>query len=170
MKSNDIGSIVSPSSNDVLFGKGHNIHNHSGNKHYRQIVDGKKQLYAMATKTIDKKTISHQVLQTIKGLNPPGRFLKKSNDGKYYEQDDDTVVTKIKQALRENVSARRDRIQANAAAAAVSNGRLTKKGTDASSMSKSRSGTSRTNHRANVPTQKDMNHVLNLLMREEKKE
>ena len=182
MKTTGISSgIVNPSSNDVLFGKGHNIHNHSGNQQYRRIVDDKKRIYAMATKTVDKRTIANQVLQTIRRLNPPGRFLKKDQDGKYYEQDDNMVVTKIKQALRENLPARRDRIQVDAAAAATSRKKGHKSNPDQhegflpirnsgsdqlSQMSKNR--TNRSNHRSNVPTKKDVNHLLNLLMVDEK--
>ena len=43
------------------------------------------------------------VLREIKSLSPPGRFLTKTKDCiLWYPQDDESVLLKIKQALREN--------------------------------------------------------------------
>ena len=180
--------ISHPSENDVLFGKGHCIHNHTGNKQYRQIVDDKKQLYAMATKNSEKKAIAYQVLRAIQELNPPGKFLKKGNDGVYYEQEENTVVTKIKQALRENLSIRKDRIKTEAAVAAAERNflrrenciqqqdwtssestekRNTCKRKHSIHVSQSQDVVSKRVRRVNGIAHKDMDHFLNLLMKED---
>lgn len=174
--------ISHPSENDVLFGKGHCIHNHTGNKQYRQIVDDKKQIYAMATKNAEKKSIAYQVLQAIKDLDPPGKFLKKGKNGQYYEQDENTVVRKIKQALRENLSIRKDRIKSDAAVAAAERTVWTRDCTqDWTTSEATRNRTPKRKHSGhisqsqdskrsrglNIPAHNDMDHVLSLLMKED---
>ena len=91
-----------PSKNDVLFGRGHQCQNHQGNRFFRQVVDKNKVNYAQAKKTCDKDTIAKFVFQTIKNQKPSGNFLKKAEDGKYYDSSDKDAIVKIKQALREN--------------------------------------------------------------------
>jgi hypothetical protein len=94
--------VCKPSPNDVLFGKGHKCQNHHGNCYFREAVNKNKIQYAQATKTTEKDAISKHVHQSVKRLNPPGRFLKKADDGKYYASSEKDALIKIKQALREN--------------------------------------------------------------------
>ena len=94
--------VCKPSRNDVLFGRGHQCQNHHGNCYFREAVNKKKIQYNQASKTSEKDAIAKYVYQSVKALNPPGRFLKKADDGKYYASSDKDVLTKIKQALREN--------------------------------------------------------------------
>ena len=95
-------SVCKPSRNDVLFGRGHQCQNHSGNRYFREVVDRKKVQYVQTTKTAEKDAIAKSIFKSIKTLNPPGRFLKKCEDGHYYASSDKDALAKIKQALREN--------------------------------------------------------------------
>ena len=97
--------VCKPSCNDVLFGRGHQCQNHVGNCYFRETVCKRKIQYAQC-KTSEKDAIAKEVYQSIKKLNPPGRFLKKADDGKYYASNDKDALTKIKQALRENSNIR----------------------------------------------------------------
>ena len=94
--------VCKPSCNDVLFGRGHQCQNHVGNCHFREAVNKRKTQYAQSNKTPEKDAIAKEVYKSVQKLNPPGRFLKKADDGKYYASNDKDALTKIKQALREN--------------------------------------------------------------------
>ena len=95
-------TICKPTRNDVLFGRGHQCQNHPGNCYLREAIDKKKIQYVQSTKTCGKDAIAKSIFKSIKTLNPPGRFLKKSEDGNYYASSDKDALAKIKQALREN--------------------------------------------------------------------
>lgn len=92
---------------DILYGRGLFIQSHPGNKRYRKVVQNRKTQYAMMTTTQDKNAVAIQVLQDIKMLNPPSRFLVRRNDAGSSDewslvQNESSILTKIKQALREN--------------------------------------------------------------------
>lgn len=93
-----------PSSNDVLFGKGHVSQTHPGNRHYRNIIVSKKRLYVRTKKHREKDAIARQVLREIQMLDPPGRFMARNKDGMWSIQSEAMAISKIKQALRENNS------------------------------------------------------------------
>ena len=93
-----------PTSNDVLFGKGHVSQTHPGNRHYRNIIVSKKRLYVKTKKHREKDAIARQVLHEIQTLDPPGRFLARTKDGMWSIQGEVMAISKIKQALRENNS------------------------------------------------------------------
>ncbi len=71
--------IFSPGKNDVLFGRGGAINSHEGNITFRQVVNEQKEAYFEASK-IEKPKIAIRVVQIIKALSPPGRFLAPVND------------------------------------------------------------------------------------------
>jgi hypothetical protein len=54
----------------------------------------------------DKTTVVNQVLDLVRALSPPGRFLQKHNDN-WIEIDDAKAMAKISQALREGAPAMR---------------------------------------------------------------
>ena len=91
---------------DVLYGRGLFVQNHPGNVRYRKVVQSRKEQYAMMTTTNDKNAVARQVLQDIKMLYPPSRFLMKKSETSAWElvQDETSILTKIKQALREDPS------------------------------------------------------------------
>ena len=60
----------------------------------------------MADSKRDKTTVVQEVLDLVRGLKPPGRFLQKHNDN-WIEIDDTKAMAKISQALREGAPAMR---------------------------------------------------------------
>ena len=114
MKSSGVvkaSGIVMPSNNDVLHGRGPTIFNHPGNVKFRSIIDTKRMEYVQAKKNKIKEQVAREVYSTIRGLSPPGRFLRKESDGLYYIQDEGVTMAKIKQSLRENSHAIKDKIE-----------------------------------------------------------
>ena len=93
---------------DILYGRGLFIQSHPGNKRFRKVVQNRKTQYAMMTKTEDKNAVAIQVLQDIKMLSPPSRFLVRRNDADSSSdewsvvQNESSILNKIKQNLREN--------------------------------------------------------------------
>jgi len=97
-------SIVNVSSNDIVYGRGNNLKKHSGNINYRSIVQSLKEFYVTFPK-YQKKIVGKIIHEKIKSLNPPGRFLVKTNVGKYTELDIKSAIRKINQCLREKQKA-----------------------------------------------------------------
>jgi len=98
---NDGDPIEHPSDNDVLSGRGGRINNHSGNIHFRKLVTEEKAKYISLNKKMDKKYIAIDIVDQLRKLEPPGRFLKK--DGlHWYEIGDERARKKAAQALRED--------------------------------------------------------------------
>jgi len=96
-----ITSTFTPNQNDVLAGRGCGSQLYPGNVNFRNIVKSKKKQYALLKSNRQKNELAFKVLQEIKSLDPPGRFLSKSSDGNWTFQDEKVTVVKIKQALRE---------------------------------------------------------------------
>ena len=117
-----IAPISKPSSNDVLFGRGHQCQNHHGNLYFREAVNKCKVKYTQASRTAEKDAIAKQVFRSISKLNPPGRFIRKADDGKYYTSSDKDAMTKIKQALRENSKDIKDRMKTSQIAPSPTSG------------------------------------------------
>lgn len=69
--------------NDVLCGRGGLTNNHPGNVFFRSLVRDRQEKYLFASKR-DKALVAHGIVDVIRQLDPPGRFLKKmKDDGKY---------------------------------------------------------------------------------------
>lgn len=66
--------------NDVLCGRGGLTNHHSGNIFFRKLVRRHQETYLLASKR-DKASVARQIVDTIRSLNPPGRFLKKTKQG-----------------------------------------------------------------------------------------
>jgi translation elongation factor P/translation initiation factor 5A len=57
------------------------INSHEGNVQFRDIVnDTKKDYLAKSTKKLEKAHIAARVVQQIRQMDPPGRFLKEDGD------------------------------------------------------------------------------------------
>ena len=86
---------------DVLSGRGGNINVHAGNKYFRSLVATLKTEY-VATPKPSKPMFAKLVVKQIRGLNPPGRFLKKdSSSGLWNDVGEKKALDKTRQALRE---------------------------------------------------------------------
>ena len=72
-------------------------------KSYREIIKKRQLEYVQLSKTKEKNAVAMKVLREIKSLTPPGRFLTKTKECiLWYPQNEESVLLKIKQALREN--------------------------------------------------------------------
>ena len=103
--------ISTPSNNDVLFGRGPKVQSHSGNVNYRRLVESRRIQYIQTKRTHVKDSLARQIYSIVSEMTPPGRFLRKETDGLYYIQDEAVTIVKIKQALRENSVATKDKIE-----------------------------------------------------------
>ena len=115
------------SQKDVLFGKGHAINAHPGNRHFRSIIDGHKPHYDERLTRKQKRELAGGILEKVNLLLSGPRFLEEvkdgadgnnSNFGVYDESsvhprilakswavvDREKVVSKILHRLREKVA------------------------------------------------------------------
>lgn len=75
---------VVPNENDVLCGRGVNIAQHPGNERFRTLVNAKRDAAISscdgdleAAAALEKREVAEGIIAHIKGLNPPGRFLRR---------------------------------------------------------------------------------------------
>ncbi len=99
-------STITPHENDVLAGRGNGVNLHPGNIRFRQLVNVAKEGYVLASLE-DKRKYANCIVQHIRNLSPPGRFLKKSSgkDGYWSVMNDKGAHDKTRQALREGAPA-----------------------------------------------------------------
>jgi hypothetical protein len=99
-----IGPVVEPNENDVLCGRGGRINSHTGNIHFRDVINARKKEYlAPTTKKLEKAHIAAAIVNDIRRMNPPGRFLKEERDtGLWFDIGDAKAIKKTGQALRED--------------------------------------------------------------------
>ena len=101
MSSVRMTDIREPSENDILMGRGGGTNNHVGNRNYRDIIQRHKAQYSQSAKH-EKQGFSRSIVDMIRNLNPPGRFLTKDKKtGYYYDIGDKAAVEKTSQCLRE---------------------------------------------------------------------
>jgi len=86
--------------NDVLSGRGGTINCHPGNVRFRNLVVQYKDAYKKANTRFEKMTISDKIVNTIRTMNPPGRFLAQIQ-GSWVEIGNEKARAKVSQALRE---------------------------------------------------------------------
>ena len=95
------GLVIEPNNNDVLSGRGGRINAHPGNKQYREIVRQYRGIYhANETKKLDKSKIAAKIVEIIRNMDPPGRFLKEESNA-WVEIGDEKARKKAGQAMRE---------------------------------------------------------------------
>ncbi|KAL3779608.1 hypothetical protein ACHAW5_001056 [Stephanodiscus triporus] len=96
-------TTTTPHQNDVLCGRGGTVNCHPGNEQYRKFVDRKKRLYLTARFKREKRLISSKIVDEIRNLDPPGRFLQKdAHSNVWRDIGDEKARDKTSQALREN--------------------------------------------------------------------
>eukprot|EP00540_Astrosyne_radiata_P013477 CAMPEP_0116841796 /NCGR_PEP_ID=MMETSP0418-20121206/11152_1 /TAXON_ID=1158023 /ORGANISM="Astrosyne radiata, Strain 13vi08-1A" /LENGTH=392 /DNA_ID=CAMNT_0004472319 /DNA_START=115 /DNA_END=1293 /DNA_ORIENTATION=+ len=100
------------SQNDVLCGRGGLTNHHPGNVFFRRLVRMKQESYLLASKRA-KAGVAKEIVECIRGLQPPGRFLKKDpqNPGVWVEIGDRKAREKTSQALREGAPELREELQ-----------------------------------------------------------
>lgn len=93
--------IRTPHDHDVLCGRGGGTNNHIGNENFRVLVTRKKREYLNSSKR-EKPLVSKSIVDEIRGMNPPGRFLQKNESTNlWYDIGDQKAREKTSQALRE---------------------------------------------------------------------
>jgi len=99
-----IGPIADPNENDVLCGRGGRINSHVGNVQFRDIINSRKKEYlAKTTKKLEKAHIAAAIINDIRSMQPPGRFLKEDGKtGMWFDIGDAKAIKKTGQALRED--------------------------------------------------------------------
>lgn len=97
--------IRTPHAHDVLSGRGGGINGHVGNVHFRELVSVRKEDYNLAKSKVEKARVARDIIALVRQQDPPGRFLQKdptAGIGNWWvELDEDRVVAKTSQALRE---------------------------------------------------------------------
>ena len=102
-------SLIEPRENDVLCWRGAKITGHPGNAKFYNTVQTYKHAYSNARFTRERQVIVENVVDDIKRLDPPGRFLSREGEGgPWYEISDERALEKASQALRLNATARRN--------------------------------------------------------------
>ena len=97
------GDDIKTHPNDVLAGRGNGIKKHLGNVHFRNLVNAVKHYY-VALPSSEKIKVSQIIIEAVKSLNPPGRFLKEiehANGVSWEELTEKDALGKTSQALRE---------------------------------------------------------------------
>ena len=93
--------IVTPHEHDVLSGRGNFVNYHTGNEHFRSLVKKHKIAYVACPKP-EKGRFSKVIVDEIRSMDPPGRFLKQNQATKLWEDiGDKKSLDKARQALRE---------------------------------------------------------------------
>ena len=92
---------ISP--NDVLLGRGGNTFRHIGNRKFRDLARSLARKYANSTK-LAKSQIARDMVNSLKDVDPPGRFLKKVGFRQWEEVPDVIAREKASQCLRDAVS------------------------------------------------------------------
>jgi hypothetical protein len=94
-------AIETPHDNDILSGRGNFVNYHPGNEQFRALVRKHKVAYVACPKSM-KGTFAEMIVEEIKRMNPPGRFLKQDDATKlWYDIGEKKALDKTRQALRE---------------------------------------------------------------------
>jgi hypothetical protein len=98
---------------DVLSGRGGWLNSHPGNIRFREFVSKRKHEYSLAARA-EKTQICLEVVAQVYAQSPPGRFLRPcSNVSQTFwweELDDDRIMAKTTQALREGAPEIREKL------------------------------------------------------------
>ncbi|KAG7346424.1 hypothetical protein IV203_005492 [Nitzschia inconspicua] len=98
-----MSGITSPHENDVLMGRGGKNNQFCGNEKLRLLARKRCREYQTASKK-GKSQISRELVDAIRLANPPGRFLKKVEDGTWEDVGDETAREKTSQVLRDAIN------------------------------------------------------------------
>jgi len=96
------GHIHVPNKNDVLSGRGGRVNSHPGNIQFRRLCDEYRTQYLLTTtKKSDKAKIADRLVQRIRNMDPPGRFLKECQEsGLWGDIGDERARKKTSHAIR----------------------------------------------------------------------
>ena len=97
----NVRRIRTPAPHDVLSGRGGSVNAHPGNCQFRDWVHVRKEEYNLARSKQAKADICRDIISKVTALG--GRFLTKESPSSQWwvEQDDERMMSKTSQALRE---------------------------------------------------------------------
>jgi len=96
-----VENIVTPRVNDVLMGRGNFCNKFTGNERFRALVRKHRVAYVACPKPLKGK-FSRMIVDEVRGLNPPGRFLEQDSKTKLWRSiGKRRELRKTRQALRE---------------------------------------------------------------------
>ena len=99
MKTKQLTKIKVPHDNDVLLGRGVYVED-SGNKRFKAYITYHKERYAETQKK-DKALFAERIVNAIRNLEPPGRFLiRDTNTQQWANIGDKRVYLKVRQEFR----------------------------------------------------------------------
>ena len=104
--SEEVPVDITPNDSDVLLGRGNQVNFRKGNKYFRSIVQARALNYTTSQDRHEKDRIAMDVVTSIE--REGGRFLRAQNSGanrRWQVVSADTVLTKVKQALRDSAAA-----------------------------------------------------------------
>jgi hypothetical protein len=90
-----------PSPNDVLCGRGRKCYFHPGNVRFRDIVQSHLAKYSAATSKMEKGNIISIVYEEIQEQGDGGGFIKKDDNGRWYDVGEFLAREKVSQAFRD---------------------------------------------------------------------
>jgi hypothetical protein len=94
-----IGPVHLLNRNDVLSGRGGRINLHVGNVQCRHMVQQRKGEHLnRGTRKLEKAHIAAEIVQQIRNMDPPGRFLKEDASGIWCDIGDAKAISKVGQA------------------------------------------------------------------------
>mmetsp|Transcript_5463 Transcript_5463/g.9552 ORF Transcript_5463/g.9552 Transcript_5463/m.9552 type:complete len:498 (-) Transcript_5463:150-1643(-) len=98
-----LGEEYQPTDEDVICARGKEAQNHPGNVRFRQMIDLNLGEYRQAHTKKEKTTIVAKIIQNVRSSPPAGLFVRKHDDGKWYETGDDFAREKIGQCFRDRL-------------------------------------------------------------------
>jgi len=96
--------VILPHHHDVLMGRGGKNNQHAGNENLRDMARAMRDRYKASAKK-GKSNMSRELVQNVRDLDPPGRFLKRNPVTSDWEDVGDEIAReKVSQVLRDAVS------------------------------------------------------------------
>ncbi|KAG7367364.1 hypothetical protein IV203_030035 [Nitzschia inconspicua] len=98
-----LGEDYKPSPNDCICGRGKEAASHPGNVKFRHLIDSNLQTYRETQSKKEKTTIVCNIIESVRSGIPKGKFVRKHDDGRWYETGDDFAREKIGQCFRDRL-------------------------------------------------------------------
>ncbi|GAX26209.1 hypothetical protein FisN_16Lu028 [Fistulifera solaris] len=93
--------IENPHKHDVLYGRGGHTNTHEGNKQFRKMVKDYQLDYILLQRRNEKTQLAREIVSAWRKQDPPGRFLKMDETGKWYDVGNENAREKTSQLFRE---------------------------------------------------------------------
>ena len=97
-----LGPFTEPNVNDVLSGRGGRIDAYPVNVGFRSLIAAHKARYLTAMSKMEKAHITAEVVEAVRDLDPPGRFLEQDpKGGAWWDIGDVKARKKVQKAITE---------------------------------------------------------------------